>query len=106
MEEVLFKLDPEPSFWAPVAIPMAGGKTGHIRVLFRHLSREEYSAFFAEHAGERDDAVLGLLINDWQGPDAPYSAPTLSRMLSNYPRAGAALVAAYRDELFGAAEKN
>lgn len=105
-QAVVFTIDPEPTFWAPVDIPMAGGKKGCIHVLFRYKDREQYAAFFDEHKGERDDEVLPLLIEGWEGPDAPYSAETLGRLLRNYPQAGVAMVAAYRDELFGAAVKN
>lgn len=105
-EQVLFKIDPDPTFWETVEIPMPGGKVGKIKVEFVFKDREQYSAFFKEQTDKKDSEALPLLIRSWSGPDAEYSPETLGRLLRNYPQAGLAITNAYRDSLFGAERKN
>ena len=105
-EKVLFKLEPEPTFWAPVQIPLPGGELGEIRVKFRYRNRDALLELLKEAEGLFDLDLLLRVIDDWEGPDAAFSPETLDRLLGNYQQAGRALFRAYRDNLLGAAEKN
>lgn len=105
-EEVLFKLEPEPTFWAPVKIPMPGGQTGEIRVRFKYRNRDQYGELLKLADDSDDIEVLLLAIDGWEGADAAFSRETLERLLRNYPGATRALFRTYRDNLLGAAEKN
>jgi Phage tail assembly chaperone len=105
-EKVLFKLEPAPTFWAPVSIPLPGGETGEIRVKFRYRNRDAFVELLKEAATLDDVDMLLRVIDDWDGPDAAFSPETLGRLLGNYQQAGRALFRAYRDNLLGAAEKN
>ena len=104
-EKEIFKLEPEPSFWASVEIPVPGGvKTIHVRFKYRNI--DEFAAFLQEIKDMEDIDALMLMIEEWQGPDAAFSRETLQRLLRNYPRATRPLYKTYRSELLGAAEKN
>lgn len=105
-EKIVFSLDPDPTFWAPVEIPMPGGKVGKINVEFNFKDRDEYTAFFTANEGKKDVEALPEIIAGWHGPDATYSVDALGRMLKNYPQSGLAFFRAYRDNIFGASEKN
>lgn len=105
-DEVLFNIDPEPRFWAPVKIPLPGGKTGTIQAQFLHLGREEYIEFWKRHEGRPALEVMQKIVFDWKGPDAGFSPETLARLLNNYGTASRAFFDTWRENLFGAAEKN
>ncbi len=106
-EQIVFKVDPEPFlFWTSVSIPLAGDQVGQIRVQYLYMPPDEYRAFFDQGKEMTYLDALSALIKDWSGPDAPYSRETLERLVKNYPRAPKAFIAAYRDEIFGVAEKN
>lgn len=105
-ELVLFKINPDPTFWETVEIPMPGGKVGKIKIEFVFKDRDEYSDFFKEQEGKKDSEALPLLIRNWSGADGEYSPEALGRLLKNYPRAGLAITSVYRDSLFGAERKN
>ena len=102
----LFDIDPAPSFWAPVEIPVAGGEPMTVEMQFIHLDRDQYVDFWKQHDGKKDCDVLPLVVTDWQGFREDYSATALSRLLTKRPRAGRAILDTWRDELFGAQDKN
>lgn len=99
-------IQPEPTFWADVEFPVPGGTVAKIKVEFCHKDREEYQAFFQRNADKKDYESMPEIVASWKGLNVPYSAITLRQLFINYPSASAAFVAAYRDELFGAARKN
>lgn len=106
MEDVLFKLEPDPTFWAPVEFKVAGGKLAKIQVEFRYKDRDQYLEFIKAFEGKRDDEVLPQVIVAWKGPDAAATPENIARMFRNYPGSSRAFFCAWRDELFGAPAKN
>lgn len=106
MEQVLFKLDPAPTFWAPVEFNVAGGMVAKIEVEFAYHNRDEFEALSEAILDEKDADWLPRIMRNWKGPDAAYSADTLARLLRNYPGSGVAIAATFRNEIFGAPRKN
>lgn len=105
-EQIVFKVDPDPTFWATVEIPMIGGKVGKLEVEFKFKDRDAYSEFFTVNDGKKDIEALPEIVVGWRGADAPYSVEALGRLLRNYPLSGAAFIKTYRDSIWGALEKN
>lgn len=106
MSEELFKLDPEPSFWAPVEILMPGGKVGKFSIEYHYRDRNAYVELLKQAETMDDIDVLMLAIKGWKGPDAAFSRETLARLLRNYPGATRVIFRTYRSNLLGEAEKN
>jgi len=102
----LYDIDPSPTFWAEVSIPVAGGEPLTVNMQFVHLDRDQYMAFWQEHDGKLDSDVLPEVVTGWEGFREPYSVLALGRLLTKRPRAGRAILDAWRSELFGAQEKN
>lgn len=113
----MFRLDPKPSFWLTVLIPEAGGEGQRMRAEFCYMTLEEYKAHFmvmarkpvAEFLTPGSIGERGLLIG-WATTDAEdgsylgmpeaFSAEAVARLVNAFPRAGQALVDAYRAEMF------
>ena len=107
MENVhLFDIDPDPSFWAGVSIPVAGGEPVEVKMQFAYFDRDQYLDFWKEMEGKLDHEVLPQIVTDWRGFREPYSLSAMVRLLKKRPRAGRAILDAWKDELFGAPEKN
>lgn len=104
-EKEIFKLEPAPSFWTPVELPIPGG-VATIRVRYTYRNVDDFAAFVQTIKDMADVDALMLMIEEWSGPDAAFSKETLQRLLRNYPRATRALYKTYRTELLGAPEKN
>lgn len=106
MSDDIFKIDPAPSFWAPVEIPMPGGQVGRFSIEYHYRNRDEYGELLQQAETLDDIDVLMLAIKGWKGPDAAFSKETLTRLLRNYPGATRVIFRTYREHLLGAAEKN
>jgi len=106
MSEEIFKLEPEPTFWAPVEIPMPGGKVGKFSIEYHYRDRDAYVELLKQAETMDDIDVLMLAMKDWKGPSAAFSRETLERLLRNYPGATRVIFRTYRENLLGAAEKN
>lgn len=106
MENVLFKLEPDPTFVAPVEFNVAGGKVAKFDIEFVYLDRDAFEALSERIKDKRDDEWLPEIIRGWKGPDAAYSVEALGKLLRNYPSAGTAIAITFRNEIFGAPRKN
>lgn len=103
----MFKLIPNPTFWAKVEVAVPGIEVPAIfEVEFKHLPREAIKTFFAGIAGKQDAEALGELVSNWRGIDAEYSKDNLAALLNNYPAAAEGFFAAFRRELLEARRKN
>ena len=101
----MFKLEPNPTFWAPVEIHVPGQGKGRIEVEYRYLDRAARQAYFDGLADKTNLEALCEIIVGWREIDAPYSKASLTLLLNKYNAAGP-LYQAFFDELSGAAEKN
>lgn len=102
-----FKLQPNPTFKAPVPISVPGEtKSPEIVVEFRFLGRKAVADYFRGLGGKSDAEALAGIIAGWEGVDAEYSPAALAQLLDNYPAAASDLFEAYRRELLEAKRKN
>ncbi|UXY13865.1 phage tail assembly chaperone [Chitiniphilus purpureus] len=102
----MFKLDPNPTFWVPVALSIPGSTPVSIDVQFRHLDRDGLGRFFEGLKDRSDAESLAEIIVGWAKVDQPYSAEALDRLLRNYHTAAGELFAAYRKAMLESRTKN
>ena len=108
----MFTLEPNPTFTAPVAIPMPGGETATIDITFRHMGREALQRFLGRAKDMPDAEVAEEIIADWSGvagadgEPLPSSAENIMALLDNYHGAALAILQVYIRELRGQRVKN
>ncbi|MEF8746655.1 MAG: phage tail assembly chaperone [Candidatus Accumulibacter propinquus] len=102
----MFKLEPNPTFWATVEIHVPGQGKGRLEVEFRYLDRVARQTYFESLTGKTNLDALTEIVVDWREIDAPFTADNLGRLLDAYAGAAMALYDAYVKEISGAAEKN
>ena len=91
----MFKIVPNPSFEAQVAITRLGeAKPGLITFTFKNLGHRELQAWVASSKDAANDAVwLGQVIEGWAGPvgaddqPLPYSEAALVALFDAFPAA-------------------
>jgi hypothetical protein len=102
----MFKLQPNPTFFATVDIPVPGGEPMPLEVEFRHMRREQ-AIEFARGLGQREPLEsMREVVCGWRGADVEFSADALADLHSNYAGAADRILTAYLDELRGARRKN
>ncbi|CBJ37898.1 conserved protein of unknown function [Ralstonia solanacearum CMR15] len=101
----MFSINPKPTFTAEAAIPVAGGGTEKLQLVFKHKTRDEVKAFFAQAGAGADDQsdadVLLEIVAGWEGVDVPFSREALDQLVQNYPAAPRAIFDTYLAELTG-----
>ncbi len=102
----MFKLDPNPTFWADVSLPVPGGDPVAVEVQFRHLGAKAFADWIEAGAEKTTTEALAEVVCDWRGIDAPYTRDNLGRLFDQFPASARALIVAYRRELFEARTKN
>ena len=106
----MFKLQPNPTFWAKVQIQIPGQeKPGQIEVQYKHFSRADLKAFFemmASSEQKTDQEHLAEIVVGWRGVDAEFSLENLDKLLDMYPTAAKELFSAFSSELLEARVKN
>lgn len=101
----MFKLQPNPTFKAKVAIPLPGQKkAGEIEFEFRHFSLSKWEAIAAERPVR--DVLIDDIIVGWSGVEEAFSKEALVVLFDEYPGAAAAVFDTFVAELFGAKRKN
>jgi len=98
------KLNPDPTFTAPVRIPVPGGEADPVQLTFKHRTREQVADFLRDKDTSDSDAVLNCVVG-WDLADE-FNAENVGRLCNNYPGAAGAIVIAYLEELRGARAKN
>lgn len=103
----MFKLTPNPTFIAAVALSLPGeAKPANVKITFKHLVRPQIKAFFEGLEGKTDAEALGEIVVGWEGFDADFSQDALTELCSNYPKAGGEIFTAFKRELVDAPTKN
>ena len=101
----MFQLEPNPTFTAPVAIPLPGGETATIEMTFMHLGRKSLQRFLDRVKDLPDAEAIGDIVASWSGVGGkdgepmPYTAENLASMLDNYHGAALAILQTYIREL-------
>jgi hypothetical protein len=103
----MFKLEPNPTFWAKVMIPVPGDEPVPIEIEFRHFSRKKLAEMMEADA-EKNIGIsfCEQIITDWRDVEDEFSRDELERLLDNYHGAGLAIFLAYHKELQQGRQKN
>lgn len=98
----MFKLKPDPTFWATVSLSQPGGEEVEVEMEFKAATTSQVNTWKDR---EFADIVRDQLIG-WRGMDAPFSSTALGELLENYPGAAAQIYRDYLSGLVGAKRKN
>ena len=85
IEEQVFSLDAPTTFSAVVDIPRPGKDPAPLRLVFRHLTGEQLSAWLAGTKEMKSDAEwLAVIVEGWEGVSAEFSVEALAKLVNNY----------------------
>lgn len=99
------KLVANPTFSAPVPIPVAGGDPVNVSMSFRHRTKTELNEWTKAREGKEDaDSFLEMVVA-WELDDA-FTRENVVQFLEIYGGAAVATYRTYVAELIGAREKN
>ena len=108
----MFQLEPNPTFTAPVSIPIPGGETATVDFTFAHMGRKELQEFITAVKDIPDAEALRKIVADWSGvagadgKTIPYSAEALDALIDCYHAAALAVLQTFFRELTGQRVKN
>lgn len=96
-----FVLQPAPTFEATVQIPVPGGESRPLVLIFKHKTREEATALLARQPqkGDTDGSVFDEIVAGWRNVEEPYSPENMTTLCQNFAQAAEAIIAAYFTEL-------
>ena len=95
----MFKLQPNPTFRAKVAIPVPGEASVKVEFEFRHKPKDDLLGYLQATAGREDlDVLLDVVVRWWE-VDEDFSREALGKLLQNYPGSGPAIIGTYAKEL-------
>lgn len=97
----MLKINPNPTFWAKVKVPVHGGEVCEIEVEFKHKSRPALESFLTgkDAKSRKDEDTILEIAKDWKGVDGEFTRDNLSQLFANYHAAARAIVEAYILEL-------
>lgn len=105
MSKVKFKLDPNPTFSAKVALPVHGGATVEVGFTFRHKTGDQLDEFLKTVADRSVVESMLEVVAGWELDDE-LNAENMERLVQNYQGASRAISAAYIEELTQARRGN
>jgi hypothetical protein len=101
----MFQLQPKPTFWTPISIPVPGEVTGpNIDMEFVHKTKSELDLFIK--SDQPLDDALPEIVKNWSGASAEFGPGSIATLLNNYPSAAQAIFKGYLDALLRGREKN
>jgi hypothetical protein len=108
----MFTLEPNPTFTAPVSIPLPGGEIATVDFTFAHKGRKALQRFLDRVKDMPDAEAVAEILGDWSGISGadgeplPYTPEALEALLDNHHGAAMAILQTYIRELTGARVKN
>jgi hypothetical protein len=103
----MFKLEPNPTFWAKVQLSIPGQEQPvEIEVEFKHLGREGLKGYYDALGKKTSAEGLAEIVMNWRGVDAEFSRESLEKLLANYPAAAGEFYDTFRRELLESKAKN
>lgn len=103
----MFKLKPNPTFFAAVEISAPGqDEPQKLEVEFKHKGASKLRDYFSNLAGRTDADALAEIVVGWRGADGPCTPAALAELVDDYPTAALELFTAYRRELLESRRKN
>lgn len=109
----MFKLVPEPTFTAAVALSVPGqAERLEVKFTFKHKNRTALQVWINSASSKKDYELLGEVMVSWSGlydaagEPVPYSLTALTDLIENYGTAHVEIYKTYFDELTKSKEKN
>lgn len=103
----MFKLQPNPTFTAKVALSVPGKAAMEvIDVEYKHHNRQQLKEFYEGLPGKSDLEMLTEIMVGWKGPDAAFGRESLETMIENYPASAGELFEGFRKNLQESRAKN
>jgi hypothetical protein len=90
-----------PTFKAKVAIPVAGGASVLVEMVFKHRTKSALDDFIQSRTDQADAASFMGMVEGWDLED-PFGPDTVEQLLENYIGAALATYRVYIDELIKA----
>ena len=104
-----FKLQPAPTFTAPVDIPVPGDGFSKVVFTFKYRDREQMKAFLARLSDPdskmSDQELIEEMCSGWELID-PFTRESIDTLVLNYIQATSAIVDTYLEEHTKARAKN
>lgn len=105
----MFKIVPDPLFTADVPLTVPGqAETVPVRMTFRYKDKAGLIDF-EKRCMDKETAVedlLGEIIEDWNGVDAPCTPDAIKQICAHYVTAPAEIISAFNKELVRSKIKN
>ncbi len=100
----MFKLQPNPTFWAKVPLTVPGeSKPQMVDIEFNYFPEEERVKLFEERTAL--DVAIEVVCG-WKGVDAEFNPENLRALYKNYARAVLDVLETYNRELLESRRKN
>lgn len=104
-----FKLQPAPTFTAPVEIPVPGDGLSKVVFTFKYRDRDAMKAFLAKVSAPEstmtDEELIEEMCVGWELAD-PFERASVELLVRNYIQAAGAIFDKYLDEHTKARAKN
>lgn len=104
MSRLKLTLNPNPTFIAPVQIPMPGAESAEVVFTFKYKTKSEFKKWLDELGANEVEAVQSV-ISGWDLSDA-FTSESIKQLSEMYMGALAAIVETYMRELTGNKLKN
>lgn len=102
----MLKLNPDPTFTAPVSIGVPGGEPVKVGFTFKYRDRDELEEFLTSQAGQMSDAEIVMAIaSAWEIKEA-FTESNVRLLCKKYMSAPRSILDRYVEELTQAREKN
>jgi len=95
----------EPTFKAPVAIPVPGSKPVSVSFTFKWRTRDEARAWLEEVDALGDEDVVLSMASGWELDDT-FDADNVKALCQKFAGAASAIFSTYVEQLRGAKAKN
>lgn len=103
-----FKLQANPTFKAPVNIPVPGEPPEKVLFTFRHRTRPQFDALIKSMINSEKtlDQIIQDVVVEWTYPGVDFNDDALIQCLEMFPGSAQAIFTAYRENLMEARQKN
>lgn len=99
------KLCADPTFKAPVPIPVPGAKPSSVEFTFKHRTKKEVADWGNSLNKKTDLSMLKEIVLGWELDDE-FNDENITKLCENYAGAAYAIFETYLEELRGARVKN
>ena len=104
MAKVKLQLTANPTFKAPVPIPVPGGKITNVEFTFKHRNKTQMQEFLEALKDQDDVDLIMSMASGWE-LDEPFDAENVGQMVSEYVGSAIAVLETYIAESTGTAHR-